>query len=113
MHTRMSDIQGRFRDEDARVSLRLKGQMRYCLFDFDLSRIFPLDAPISDCRLPVTGVKGRGTPWQHPKDVDSVNPDLDPFKSDVAYMGNMLSRYNVCYLLIMFHPQILMYGDNT
>ena len=83
-------------DVEARHSLCMEGWICYSLFDFDLSHIFPLDTPIGDCYLPTTCVQGRGAPWLHPKEVNNVNQDLDPFKFDIACMGNMLSRYNVC-----------------
>jgi len=73
----------------------LKAESTTACFDFDLSHIFPLDAPVSDCRLPTTSLRGRGAPWLHPKEVNDVDQDLDPFKFDVACMGNMLSSYNV------------------
>jgi len=99
-HTQTRDIGCPFWDEDARANLRIKDQIRYCLFDFDLSQIFAPDASISDCRLPISSVKGRRSPDLHPKDVDCVG-QLDPFKFDVACMGNMLSSYNVRH--IIFH----------
>jgi hypothetical protein len=60
------------RDEDARARLRIKGQIRYCLFDFDLSQIFSPDASINDCFSPIASVKERGPPDLHPKDIDCV-----------------------------------------
>jgi len=102
-HTHTSDIRSRVWDEDARATLRINGQIRYCLFDFDLSQIFPLDTPTSDCRVPVASVRGKGSPWLQPKDVESVEPDLDPFKFDVACMGKMLmSDYDACHFSITF-----------
>ena len=108
-HTIIHNIRSPLRDVDARATLRINGQIRYCLFDFDLSQIFPLDTPISDCRVPVAGIRGKGSPWLHPKDVESAGPDLDPFKFDVACMGRMLmSDYDVCHFPITFRHSVLM-----
>ncbi|KIM76183.1 hypothetical protein PILCRDRAFT_91706 [Piloderma croceum F 1598] len=82
-------------DLEARAHLRTEGQACYCLFDFDLSQIFLLDTPITECRLPITSVKERGAPWLHPNEVNGAEQDLDPFKFDVACMGNMLSNYDI------------------
>jgi serine/threonine protein kinase len=96
----MHDSACGFWDLEARAHLRAGGQVRYCLFDFDLSQVFPLDTPVTDSRLPTTSVKERGTPWLHPKEVNSADPDLDLFKFDVPCMENMLSDYKVRRFLI-------------
>jgi hypothetical protein len=36
---------------------------------------------------------------------------LDPFKFDIACMGNMLSRYNVCDTTIPSRPQMLIWTN--
>jgi hypothetical protein len=82
------------------------------LFDFDLSQIFPLDTSVTECRLPITSVKERGAPWLHPNEVNSEEPDLDPFKFDVACMGNMLNDYDVRLFLITHHLKILMWTND-
>ena len=109
-HTQTHDIECPFWDEAARATLRNNDQIRYCLFDFDLSQIFSPDASIADCHLTVASVKGKGSPDLHPKDVDCVGP-LDPFKFDVACMGNMLSRYNVCDTTILSPPKMLIWTN--
>jgi hypothetical protein len=94
------DFKGGSWNKQARANLRDEGLVRYCLFDFNLSRIFPLDASIDNCRLPTVSVRDWGAPWLHPEEVKFEEAELDPFKFDVACMGNMLSMYDVCHLLI-------------
>ncbi|TDL14140.1 hypothetical protein BD410DRAFT_699639, partial [Rickenella mellea] len=61
---------------------------RYCLFDFNLSVIFPPDKPFKDCRLP-SYLAEQGAPWFHPPDVLQGELDYDPFAFDVGCMGNL------------------------
>ncbi|TDL23487.1 hypothetical protein BD410DRAFT_721283 [Rickenella mellea] len=65
-------------------------QACYCLFDFNLSVIFPPDMPLEDCRLP-SDLAGQGAPWFHPPDVLQGELDYDPFALDVGCMGNVFS----------------------
>jgi hypothetical protein len=100
-------------DLKARAHLRTGGRARYCLFDFDLSQIFPLDTSVTECHLPIASVKERGAPWLHPNEVNGAEQDLDPFKFDVACMGNMLSDYNnVRLFLITHYLKILMWTND-
>jgi hypothetical protein len=106
-HTEIPDTLG-YWDTDARDSLRTQGRICYCLFDFDLSRLVP---PDKSFRL--STIKGRGSPWLHPSSLYAENidlesdPELDPFKFDVACMGNMLtSSYDVRHLSIILHIQM-------
>ena len=88
-------------DDVARAALRTTpnkdSQLRYALYDFDLSALFPLDVSIdsAECRLPAS-TAGIGAPWNQPADADVDNGvlDYDPFKFDVACIGNML-HFNV------------------
>jgi hypothetical protein len=106
-HTDIPDTLGHW-DTDARASLRTQGRICYCLFDFDLSLLFP---PDKSFRL--STIKGRGSPWLHPSSLYAENidlesdPELDPFKFDVACMGNMLTgSYDVRHLSILLHIQM-------
>lgn len=62
--------------------------VHYCLFDFDISRIFPRDAPLNACRSPSTE-SYEGTPLYHPLDTSCGEYDYNPFAYDVACLGNL------------------------
>jgi len=114
-HTHTPSIRGAICDEEARICLPNKGQIRYCLFDFDLSHIFPpaQGASVSDCLLPSASVQGRGSYHHLPSSLytDCVDQKLDPFKFDVACMGNMLRRYYVSHFLCKPHLQMMILGN--
>lgn len=79
-----------------RVSLRERGLARYCLFDFDISIIFPPDAPSVECRLD-SFLSTWGISSHHPPDTKQGEFDYDPFPFDVACLGNLLAKYDVSY----------------
>jgi hypothetical protein len=88
-------------DEDARVKFRENGPIRYGLFDFDLAVI--VSQTSSPCLLPVEMAR-VGSPWHHPSDADEGS-FYDPFKFDVACMGQMLFFYNVSRFSISEPPR--------
>jgi hypothetical protein len=83
-------------DKDSRIHFRENGPIRYGLFDFDLAIIVPRT---STPRLLPVEMAHVGSPWHHPSDADEGS-FYDPFKFDVACMGQMFCFYNVsCFLL--------------
>ena len=114
-HTHIYGRLGAICDEEARICLRNKGQVHYCLFNFDLSHIFPRAqrASINDCLLPSASVQGRGSSYHHPSSLYAhcVDPELDPFKFDVACMGNMLRYYCVSHFLCKSHLQMIILAN--
>lgn len=77
-----------------RMSLRERGLVRYCLFDFDISMIFPPNASAMDCRLD-SSLSNWGISLYHPPDTKQGEFDYDPFPFDVACLGNFLAEYDV------------------
>ncbi|KAI0630184.1 hypothetical protein C8Q77DRAFT_1233130 [Trametes polyzona] len=66
--------------------------VHYCLFDFDICHIFPLDAPLQSCRRPANEA-WDGAPSYHPDDVWRAEHDYDPFAYDVACLGYFLVEW--------------------
>ena len=62
---------------------------QYCLFDFNLSTVFPRKASLNICRLP-HDLSWCGTPRYHPPDLKQGELDYNPFMFDVGCMGYML-----------------------
>jgi len=77
-------------DKEARIYFRDHGPIRYGVFDFDLAIIVPRTS--TPCLLP-TEMANVGSPWHHPSDADEGSV-YDPFKFDVACMGQMFCFYN-------------------
>lgn len=76
--------------------------VHYCLFDFDISLIFPCDAPLHACRRPANESYG-GAPPYHPLDASCGEYDYDPFAFDVGCLGNLYRTYfSVCRVPFMY-----------
>ena len=75
------------RCEDALRDHRKHHQCTYCLFDFDLSCQFPLDTPLSRCRLNRDALPISNTRY-NPSDLDLGQYDYNPLAYDVANLGN-------------------------
>ncbi|OJT06795.1 hypothetical protein TRAPUB_2352 [Trametes pubescens] len=67
---------------------RSPSDVHYCLFDFDISHIFPRDAPLSVCRRP-SAESYEGALSYHPFDTSCGEYDYNPFAYDVACLGNL------------------------
>ncbi|OBZ77033.1 Cell division protein kinase 2 CRK1 [Grifola frondosa] len=68
---------------------RSSSQARYCLFDFNLSKRFPLGLPIESYRSQSTEAF-IGWDAFHPRDVYQGEFEYNPFAFDVACLGNLL-----------------------
>ncbi|KAJ3515516.1 hypothetical protein NMY22_g14434 [Coprinellus aureogranulatus] len=69
-----------------RVLLGRQGKLRFALYDFDISIVFPQEAKRSKCRLP-REKSFEGT-WPTPtRDTSHGEPDYDPFVYDVGCLG--------------------------
>ncbi|OBZ76979.1 putative sulfite reductase [NADPH] flavoprotein component [Grifola frondosa] len=67
---------------------RSSSQARYCLFDFNLSKQFPLGRQIESYRSPSTEAF-RGWDCYHPSDVYQGEFEYNPFAFDVACLGKL------------------------
>ncbi|KAG7452936.1 uncharacterized protein BT62DRAFT_1070640 [Guyanagaster necrorhizus] len=72
-------------------SVRRTGVLTYAYIDFDISVIFPLDVPQSECCLPCWK-SWDGTNYWAVHDTAQGEPDYDPFAFDVALLGFQLCR---------------------
>ncbi|KAF8589799.1 hypothetical protein K439DRAFT_1612378 [Ramaria rubella] len=77
----------------SRILHRTGPHVRYALFDFNVSLIFPSQIPPTDRRLPYFDAY-IGSTWLNPDDTEQGEADYDPFLHDVANMGNMLREVN-------------------
>ncbi|KAI0630195.1 hypothetical protein C8Q77DRAFT_1273392 [Trametes polyzona] len=66
--------------------------VHYCLFDFDICHIFPLDAPLQSCRQPADEA-WAGAPSYQPYDVWRGEHDYDPFAYDVSCLGYLFVEW--------------------
>ncbi|KIM76924.1 hypothetical protein PILCRDRAFT_12456 [Piloderma croceum F 1598] len=89
-HTHTYSKLGVICDEEARICLRNKGQIRYCLFEKE-------EQTTAFSHQLVYAEEGHLISFY----TDCVNPELDPFKFDVAYMGNTLTCYH--YVIPAFY----------
>ena len=81
---------------------------QYCLFDFNLSVLFPRDAPLHICRLPAD-LASCGAPRYHPPDLQQGELDYNPFAFDVGCMGQFfLQCFHVRKSSSLFYPIVLM-----
>ncbi|KAF8589797.1 hypothetical protein K439DRAFT_1628319 [Ramaria rubella] len=80
-------------ENESRSFHRASSQVRYALFDFNVSRIFLPQTPPRDRRLPFFDAY-IGSTWLNPDDTEQGEADYDPFLHDVANMGNMLREVN-------------------
>ncbi|CAA7265454.1 unnamed protein product [Cyclocybe aegerita] len=73
---------------DTRMQLRLHGQLKYAMFDFDFSIMFPPTIDRALCRLPYQ--KSWEAAWIRPYDTSQGEFDYDPFAFDVGTLGFVL-----------------------
>lgn len=66
--------------------------VRYCLMDFNLSVIFPVELPIEECRLSIR-IMNHGTAWYAPPSLEWSNLVYDPFAYDVACLGGIFVEH--------------------
>ena len=64
----------------------------YCLFDYDFSCQFPLNSPLTSCRMGRNELPISDTPF-NPPDLDLGQYDYNPFAYDVAGLGNLFKYY--------------------
>ncbi|KAI0630194.1 hypothetical protein C8Q77DRAFT_1136856 [Trametes polyzona] len=83
------DLPGAQESLDCHRSATDPSDVHYCLFDFDICHIFPLDAPLQACRRPADEA-WAGAPSYQPDDVWRGEHDYDPFAYDVACLGYFL-----------------------
>ncbi|EIW63542.1 uncharacterized protein TRAVEDRAFT_17848 [Trametes versicolor FP-101664 SS1] len=71
---------------------RSPSDVHYCIYDFDISRIFPPNAPLNACRRPASD-SYEGAPPYHPLDASCGEYYYDPFAFDVGCLGNLYRTF--------------------
>ncbi|XP_006457401.1 hypothetical protein AGABI2DRAFT_123271 [Agaricus bisporus var. bisporus H97] len=74
-----------------RSQLQWSGQLTYCLFDFDISMMLPMDTDRTRCRLPYK-LSWDGSGYQ-PHDTMQGEFDYNPFAYDVGTLGSVLCAH--------------------
>ncbi|KAI0821660.1 hypothetical protein BC628DRAFT_1422474 [Trametes gibbosa] len=93
--------------ETHRESLRAHragSDVYYALIDFDQSVIFPLDAALEDCLLPLSEASAGANTYK-PLDIHLAPPYYNPFAFDVGAAGFLFRRYfPVCIFVLSGSP---------
>ncbi|KAI0821656.1 hypothetical protein BC628DRAFT_1329189, partial [Trametes gibbosa] len=71
---------------------RAGSDVYYALIDFDQSVIFPLDAALEDCLLPLSEASAGANTYK-PLDIHLAPPYYNPFAFDVGAAGFLFRRY--------------------
>ncbi|KAH9859047.1 hypothetical protein C2E23DRAFT_31856 [Lenzites betulinus] len=81
--------------EEHREALRAhrgESDIFYALMDFDQSALFPIDASLEECRLPLSAVDD-GANLYKPRDTQLAPAYYNPFAFDVGAAGFLFRRY--------------------